>query len=242
MKTPKNLLYFVAGFCLIVACSKEDFEPQPLNAYLQSSKALNLNASVLNFEWLGSHAGQTSKLVTALTIENHKARITYIPEWISVEDDYSNPVLENNPVINDQKLWIYPVCKNGGEKRCDAIEITDAAGFKLQICVSQCGCNDRLSVTVHTFIEDPPSYMTITFESGYAANESSSVSVRFTPVNPNYGPNINFNADYYVYKNSVLAGSGQWILLNRWENNRTLTMNEVGKAGDKIMVVIGEHY
>ena len=242
MKTLKIFLYFVAGFCLIVACSEENFEPQTLNPNLQSLKAPDLNASVLNFEWMGSHAGQSSKLVTALIIENNKARITYIPEWIFVEDDYSNPILENNTVINDQKLWIYPVCKNEGEKRCDAIEITDAKGFKLQICVAQCGCNDRPSVTVHTFTEDPPSYMTITFESGYAANESSSVSVRFTPINPNYGPNINFNADYYVYKNSVLAGSGQWILLNRWENNRTLTMSDVARAGDKIMVVIGEHY
>ncbi len=242
MKTLKNLLFFVAGFCLIVACSKEDiFPPSPINVDPQSYKISDLKASELNFGWLGSTAGSAFKQGTVLTIENRTARISYIPEWISVEDDDSNPVLENNTVFNDQILWIYPVCKNKAAKRCDSIEIRDISGNKLHISVTQCGCNDIPNVSVHTFMEDPPSYMTIINESGYAANESTQVIVQFTPGNPNYGPNVNFNADYYVYKNSVLVGQGQWILLNWLENNRIVTMNETGKAGDKIMVVIGEH-
>jgi len=97
-------------------------------------------------DWQGSTADSIFINRTILTINNNNnnnvARITYIPEWISVEDDDSNPVSENYPVMNAQRLWIYPVCKNGAEKRCDAIEITDATGVKLQISVEQCGCND----------------------------------------------------------------------------------------------------
>lgn len=39
--------------------------------------------------------------------------------------------------MNAQRLWIYPVCNNNGENRCDTIEIGDIEGNKLQICVSQ---------------------------------------------------------------------------------------------------------
>ncbi len=55
-------------------------------------------------------------------------------------------------------------------------------------------------VYVRTFSDDPPFYMTIIKESGYAANESADISVQFTPRNSNYGYNINFNADCYVKK------------------------------------------
>jgi len=241
MKRLRKLLYFASGICLIVTCTKENFGPEALNyAVLKSTE---LNASELSLGWHGSTAGSDFRSEIVLTIRNegNNARIRYIPEWISVEDNNSNPVSENDVVFDGEILLICPVCKNEGGKKCDAIEISDATGQKLQICVSQCGCNDNPIVSVGTFTEDPPSCMTISNALGYTIDGSASVAVRFTPKNPCYAPDVNFNADFYVYKNDVCVGSGQWILLNRLENNRILTMNEPGRAGDKIMVVIGEH-
>ncbi len=46
-------------------------------------------------------------------------------------------LFEKDFVMNAPRLWIYPVCNNNGENRCDTIEIGDIEGNKLQICVSQ---------------------------------------------------------------------------------------------------------
>jgi hypothetical protein len=242
MKALRKLSLLLSGICLMIACSKGYNETPPLKADLQTSKTSQLNASEVSLEWHGAFAGSTFKIESVITTDpSGFARIRHIPEWITIEDDNSNALRENTAVTNNQSLWIYPVCKNTEDKRCDAIEIEDLSGNKLQISVSQCGCDDMPNVSVKTFIEEPPSNMTITNETGYTNNGSSSITIQFTPVNPNYGYNVNFNADYYVYKQGVLTGSGQWVLLNRLENNRTLIMSETAKAGDKIMVTIGEH-